>query len=92
MRKSIIFISAVTLLLVSCGGKATTDSMTPEEIVRQTLGSPNKACVDKYLPKTKSKMAEADKLKASGNEERSKKQCGPQGRKFNWGRPAGAAI
>lgn len=73
MRKSIIFISAVTLLLVSCGGKATTDSMTPEEIVRQTLGSPNKACVDKYLPKTKSKMAEADKLKASGNEERSKK-------------------
>ncbi len=73
MRKSIIFISAVSLLLVSCGGKATTDSMTPEEIVRQALGSPNKACVEKYLPKTKSKMAEADKLKASGNEEGSKK-------------------
>ena len=73
MRKSIVFISVVTLLLASCGGKATTDSMTPEEIVRQTLGSPNKACVDKYLPKTKAKMAEADTLKASGNEEGSKK-------------------
>ena len=73
MRKSIIFVSAVALLLASCGGKSTTDSMTPEEIVRQTLGSPNKACVDKYLPKTKSKMAEADKLKASGDEEGSKK-------------------
>ena len=46
MRKSIILTSAVALLLASCGGKATTDSMTPEEMVRQTLGSPNKACVD----------------------------------------------
>lgn len=73
MRKSIIFVSAVTLLLASCGGKSTTDSMSPEEIVRQALNGSNKACVDKYLPKTKSKMAEADKLKESGNEEGSKK-------------------
>ena len=73
MRKSIILTSAVALLLASCGGKATTDSMTPEEMVRQTLGSPNKACVDNYLPKTKAKMAEADNLKSSGDTEGSKK-------------------
>ena len=35
MRKSIIFVSAVALLLASCGGKSTTDSMTPEEMAEK---------------------------------------------------------
>ena len=63
VKKSIIFVSAVVLLLTAaCGGKSSSENLTPEEMVRQALGSPNKACVDKYLPKTKAKMAEADKL------------------------------
>lgn len=72
MKKNLFFVSVAALLLASCGGKATTDGMTPEEIVRQTLRSPNKACVDVYLPKTNSKMSEADRLRASDNVEGSK--------------------
>ena len=74
MKKSIIFVSAVVLLLTAaCGGKSSSENLTPEEMVRQALGSPNKACVDKYLPKTKAKMPEADNLAKANKEEGAKK-------------------
>ena len=65
--------SAVVMLLTACGGKSSSENLTPEEIVRQALNSPNKACVDKHLPKTKAKMAEADKLAKANDTEGAKK-------------------
>ena len=76
MKKSIIFMSAVVMLLTACGGKSSSENLTPEEMVRQALNNPNKACVDKHLPKTKAKMAEADKLAKAKNAEGAKKAEG----------------
>lgn len=73
MKKSVLFMSAVLLLLTACGGKSSSDGLTPEEMVRQALGSPNKACVDKHLPRTKAKMAEADRYKKANQTEATQK-------------------
>ncbi len=73
MKKNVFFMTAILLLITACGGKSSSDGMTPEEMVRQALGSPNKACVDKHLPKTKAKMAEADKYRAADKVEEADK-------------------
>ncbi len=67
MRKSIIFVSVLSLLLASCGGSGNSGDLALEELIRQALGNPNQACVDKYLSETKAKIGEADELKASGD-------------------------
>lgn len=58
---------ALLMLISACGGKSSSDSLTPEEMVRQVLGGPYGACVENYLPETKARMDEADRL-ASEND------------------------
>lgn len=58
---------ALLMLVSACGGKSSSEDLTPEEMVRQVLGGPYKACVDNYLPETKAKMDEADRLANENN-------------------------
>lgn len=67
MNKKLLILAASALVISACGGKGSSENMSPQEIVRQSLANYNQSCVDKTLMKTKSKINESDRLAKSGD-------------------------